>query len=87
MNIRKELVKIATFCHELEDDNEIIFISHHLHCSASDRNEYQESSWEVKGGQRVGLTTLPPSVSRLSRQNVGAYMSYNPMGLHRLLQG
>jgi hypothetical protein len=23
--------------------------------SASDRNEYQESSWRVKGGRRVGL--------------------------------
>jgi hypothetical protein len=24
-------------------------------------NEYQESSWGVKSGRRVGLTTLPPS--------------------------
>jgi hypothetical protein len=28
--------------------------------SASNRNEYQEDSWEVKGGRRVRLTTLPP---------------------------
>jgi hypothetical protein len=31
------------------------------------RNEYQHSSWGVKGGRRVRLTILPPSVSRLSR--------------------
>jgi hypothetical protein len=29
--------------------------------SVSNRNEYQKSSCGVKGGQRVGLTTLPPS--------------------------
>jgi hypothetical protein len=40
----------------------------------------------VKGGRRVGLTTLPPSVSQLSRQNVGTSTSHNPMGLHNLLQ-
>jgi hypothetical protein len=53
----------------------------------SNRNEYRESSWGVKGGRRVKLTTLPPSVSRLSRQNVGASTSHHPMGLHGLLQG
>jgi hypothetical protein len=41
----------------------------------------------LKCGQCVRLTTLPPSVSRLSTQNVGASMSHNRMGLHGLLQG
>jgi hypothetical protein len=41
----------------------------------------------VKGGRRVKLTTSPPSVSRLSRENVGASTSHNPMGLYGLLQG
>jgi hypothetical protein len=45
----------------------------------------KKETWGVKGGRCVGLTTLPPSVSRLSRQNVGALTSHNPMGLHGLL--
>jgi hypothetical protein len=40
--------------------------------SASIRNEYQESlkikiNLGVKCGRRVGLTTLPPSISSLSK--------------------
>jgi hypothetical protein len=55
--------------------------------SASNRNEYQESFWVVKGGRRVRLTNLPPSVSRLFREIVGASTSHNPMGLQGLLEG
>jgi hypothetical protein len=40
----------------------------------------------VKDGRRVRLTTLLPSVSRLSK-DVGASTSHNPVGLHDLLQG
>jgi hypothetical protein len=36
---------------------------------------------------KFNSTTLPPSVSRLSRQNLAASTSHNPMGLHGLLQG
>jgi hypothetical protein len=39
----------------------------------------------VKGGRRIGLATLLPSVSRLYRQNVGASTSHIPMGLRGLL--
>jgi hypothetical protein len=53
--------------------------------SASNRNEYQESLYELKRRQRIGLTS-PPSVSRLSR-TVGSSTFHNPMGLHNLLQG
>jgi hypothetical protein len=37
----------------------------------------------VKSDRRVGLTTLPPSVSRMS-ENAGASTSRNPKGLHGL---
>jgi hypothetical protein len=55
--------------------------------SASNRNEYQESSWWIKGARGVRLTNSPPSVSQLSRENVGVSTSHNPTGLRGLLQG
>jgi hypothetical protein len=47
--------------------------------SASNRNEYQKQRkcfWRVERGQCLRLTTLPPSVSRLSRQS---YMPPRPV--------
>jgi hypothetical protein len=35
---------------------------------SSNRNEYRESSWGVKGGRYVRQTNLSPSMSRLSRK-------------------
>jgi hypothetical protein len=41
----------------------------------------------VQGGRRLRLTTSAQYVSRLCTENVEASTSYNPMGLHDLLQG
>jgi hypothetical protein len=54
--------------------------------SASNRNEYLEHFWRVKGGRRVRLTTLPPSVSQLSRR-CGSLDLSHPYELSQPLTG
>jgi hypothetical protein len=60
----------------------IFFRSHYVSGvdSSSNRNKYQEYFVGSKGGQCVGLTTLPPSCADLLEV-------WNPQGLSRPVQG
>jgi hypothetical protein len=54
--------------------------------SASNRNEYQESSWGVKGGRRVRRKT-PRYQWADCLENLGPSMFHNPKGFRGFLQG
>jgi hypothetical protein len=67
-------------------------LSFQRHCgpvadSVSNRKWVPGIFLRVKRGRRVKLTTLPPSVSQMFRENVGASSSHNPMDRGGLLQG
>jgi hypothetical protein len=54
---------------------------------ASKRNEYQECSWGDKGRPAGKADNFTAICDRLSKENVGASTSHNPISLHDRLQG
>jgi hypothetical protein len=74
MEISDQLQHQLIYAHEWNESAPgIIYHTQWHYCGpgvhwASNRNEYQESSWGVKSGRRIRLTTWLPSVSRLSRK-------------------
>jgi hypothetical protein len=55
--------------------------------SASNRNEYQDSSWRGKGRPARKADNVTAICEPIVLENVGASTSHNTMGLYGLLQG
>jgi hypothetical protein len=54
--------------------------------SSSNRNEYQESFWELRPAVRRVRLTMTAICEPTALENMEASMSHSPIGLHFLLQ-